>query len=193
MNDEQKNSYFHNVCYTAQVGREAFPERLAIIAMNLSDIIDGLSLYIEEQSATTVMTGNIYSQAIVNQNKVIDVKHAECSEIALGWVKGQEIDWTELDRRCKNRVSLPHYPFQKKRYWLNSFEGDKFSQGPLEVRSNHEPRVQKEAAECAVEESEVRQERIDWRSLANQYHGNQVSFEVIDGTIAVVRMQEFLF
>ena len=191
MNDEQKNSYFHNVCYTAQVGREAFPERLAIIAMNLSDIIDGLSLYIEEQSATTVMTGNIYSQAIVNQNKVIDVKHAECSEIALGWVKGQEIDWTELDRRCKNRVSLPHYPFQKKRYWLNSFEGDKFSQGPLEVRSNHEPRVQKEAAECAVEESEVRQERIDWRSLANQYHGNQVSFEVIDGTIAVVRMQDY--
>ncbi|MCU0532507.1 MAG: aminotransferase class III-fold pyridoxal phosphate-dependent enzyme [Hydrococcus sp. Prado102] len=35
------------------------------------------------------------------------------------YLRGVEIDWMELDRNCdRKRLSLPTYPFQRKRYWI---------------------------------------------------------------------------
>ena len=54
---------------------------------------------------------------------------ADCLLNTLGrlWVQGTEIDWSGFWRHeSRNRVPLPTYPFERKRYWINA-------QGPPEI------------------------------------------------------------
>lgn len=53
------------------------------------------------------------------------------------WVKGVNIDWSRPRRRstiCPRRISLPTYPFDTKRYWLE-LEGNESSQITLTVNT----------------------------------------------------------
>ncbi|MEE2781456.1 MAG: SDR family NAD(P)-dependent oxidoreductase [Planctomycetota bacterium] len=41
------------------------------------------------------------------------------------YVRGIEIDWEGFDRDyVRRKVALPHYPFQRKRFWIDTPEGD---------------------------------------------------------------------
>ena len=54
------------------------------------------------------------------ENRTSDV---DCLLNTLGrlWVQGMEIDWHGFWRHeSRNRVPLPTYPFERKRYWINS-------------------------------------------------------------------------
>ncbi|MCB1075951.1 MAG: hypothetical protein KDK59_10580, partial [Simkania sp.] len=85
-----------DVAYTLQVGRAAFPQRKAFVATNREDAMKQLATRDEIGEAKT-----------------------ELERMGLDWMRGESIDWTHLHENdgCR-RISLPTYPFEKKRYWL---------------------------------------------------------------------------
>ncbi len=119
-----------NLAYTLQVGREALEERLAIITDNKDELIDKLNHFLNdnididnlfmgnfqsESSMTKIATGGNLGREFVktalNANAL--------TNLAALWVGGVTVDWTLLKRENKlNRISLPLYPFERKRCWF---------------------------------------------------------------------------
>ncbi len=175
MDDNQKKYYFHDVCYTAQIGRDAMDERLAVTAEKLQDVIEGLKMYVKGQRMDKLFTGNIHS---IQEGK-------QSENVASAWVNGKEVDWKQIERKGCSRVSLPHYPFRKKRYWINSFETkDKKIEVIKQVET--EPVLEK-----PLEENITKREVPQWDVLAENYAGTGVSLEIVDETIALVKMQDY--
>ena len=102
-------------------------ERIAFMATSLTDLATQLQNY---QAGQTVgvfegntkkdkidfLLGNGAGQAYINYA----LAHNESKSLAQIWVKGIKIDWRLLYRTDNrpNRVSLPTYPFARKRYWV---------------------------------------------------------------------------
>jgi microcystin synthetase protein McyG len=54
--------------------------------------------------------------------------------LAALYTKGVEIDWEGVYRdRARRRVPLPFYPFQRKRYWVETFKGKREEVKPAEI------------------------------------------------------------
>ncbi|QGZ37637.1 ketoacyl-synthetase-like protein [Pseudoduganella flava] len=103
-----------SVAYTLQVGREAMEERLALVAASLDELADGLRAF---------LAGGPAGQAFWRgQARKVDAADMEATtdlpRLAQLWVKGQDIDWRQLDDgAAPGLVSLPSYPFARERYW----------------------------------------------------------------------------
>ncbi len=56
----------------------------------------------------------------------------QCLLHALGrlWLAGVAIDWAKITLDKRQRVALPTYPFERKRYWVEQFVNTAASQGP---------------------------------------------------------------
>ena len=119
--------------YNLQLGREEMEERLAIIASGLDDLIVKLAYFIQGQAGKKdILTGNIsetkYDEKIIEDEIGTDflknlVAHNKVSKIARLWIAGEKIDWSLLyDGNKYRKISLPHYPFEKIRYWLDMNE-----------------------------------------------------------------------
>ncbi|MCB0195541.1 MAG: SDR family NAD(P)-dependent oxidoreductase, partial [Anaerolineae bacterium] len=125
------------LAYTLQIGREAMVERLALVVQDVAEIQSGLSAYLEERETSLTIplfkgTSDISRQAadILSEDqtgqdmleKLID--HRDWAKLALLWTKGVDLPWEQLygpDR--PRRISLPTYPFERRRYWLASGNG----------------------------------------------------------------------
>ena len=47
-----------------------------------------------------------------------------CSVLARLWVEGEKVDWRALTAaHAQKKVSLPTYPFERKRYWIEETKG----------------------------------------------------------------------
>ena len=131
-----------HIAYTLQVGREAFDERIAIIASDINALISILSSYCEgKDNIDNLYTGNIKTYkskflTIVNGSDGIEflknlIQHEQLVNIAELWVLGVEIPWEILYEGYKpNRVSLPTYLFAGERYWISN--SDKISRNNKE-------------------------------------------------------------
>lgn len=91
-----------DVAYTLQVGREAMPERVAVVAT-------------DSREAARKLRAVASGKAIENTG--------ELAGIARSWERGEDVDWSSLHegRTCR-RVSLPGYPFATERHWLDDTE-----------------------------------------------------------------------
>ncbi|SFJ92820.1 beta-ketoacyl synthase N-terminal-like domain-containing protein, partial [Thermoflavimicrobium dichotomicum] len=117
------------IAYTLQVGREPMEERLGMIVGSMEELKDKLQRFLEGKENIE----NLYRGRITRQNETlaffededmtqtIDAwiakrKYAKLLEL---WVKGFLFDWNRLYGEIKpRRISLPGYPFAKKRYWI---------------------------------------------------------------------------
>lgn len=129
-----------NLAYTLQVGREALQSRIATIVSSQSDAIAKLDAFIKGKSdINDFYVGQAgKDKAILNWNsdpnllkQVTAWTEEGCYDrLAELWVKGVNIDWSRLRHTstiCPRRISLPTYPFDTKRYWLQ-LEGNESSQ-----------------------------------------------------------------
>ncbi|AWX56431.1 hybrid non-ribosomal peptide synthetase/type I polyketide synthase [Brevibacillus brevis] len=74
----------------------------------------------------------------VEQMKVADDEFF-LKTVAQLWLYGIDIDWKRFyGAEKRRRVSLPGYPFEKKRYWINNFRFDTSSHGKR-VSANEKP------------------------------------------------------
>lgn len=118
-----------DIAFTLQVGREAFEERLAVIAGSVEELahklreastgssaIDGVLRGHATSGASPWSSllegdeGDAYVQALL--------AGASYTKLAALWTSGVDLDWSVLHRdRAARRVSLPTYPFARDRYW----------------------------------------------------------------------------
>jgi len=119
-----------DIAYTLQVGRFAMEERLAFVVSGLDDVREKLTQYIQGQTEIDdFYRGNINKKK-AQTDLLIDGKSGaaflkvayeeqEFTKLAQLWVSGVEIDWQLLYPNNKpQRISLPTYPFARKRYWI---------------------------------------------------------------------------
>jgi polyketide synthase PksN len=122
-----------DMAYTLQIGRESMDERLAIVVSDMDEMIEKLFQFTQKtKNQTGIYTGNpkqkddqrdllvsgkegkIFINAILQEKNI--------SKIAQLWISGIEIDWQLLYDTPPKRISLPTYPFDKKRYWIHQKE-----------------------------------------------------------------------
>lgn len=123
-----------NIIYTLQVGRKSMNYRLAIVAYDENDLVFKLSKYINgDKNIENIFTGNEKSGNITIKSIFADsegkdfikilASHGKYGKIAQLWVSGVNFSWNILYQgEIMQKVSLPTYPFDRKRYFVKPFK-----------------------------------------------------------------------
>ncbi len=137
----------YDLAYTLQVGRDGMEERLAILADNITDLLERLSAYGKSQNAVGMFQGNTQEEepSIGNEDLDKSLEKKEATALAEAWCKGSKIDWTVLYQKegRPRKVVLPGYPFEKRRCWFdeNRQESKKVENKKTHVLPKRELRV----------------------------------------------------
>ncbi|MHB1946560.1 MAG: beta-ketoacyl synthase N-terminal-like domain-containing protein [Gammaproteobacteria bacterium] len=114
--------WLNNLCYTLQTGRESMSARLAIAALDTTDLITKLTTYLSETSPSVdqlwINTASKFNQP--GQEIVSELfKQEQLAKLAELWVNGAKINW-ELcyTDQTPKIITLPNYPFAKRRCWV---------------------------------------------------------------------------
>jgi acyl transferase domain-containing protein/acyl carrier protein/thioesterase domain-containing protein len=117
----------YDIAYTLQIGRESMEERLAFVVGDMDGLSVELTNYLEGNTEN-IFTGNIrknksdvllgIEQGMAYIQTVIAKQ--EIHKLAEFWVNGGSIDWSFLYTKDSHpkKISLPTYPFNKKRFWF---------------------------------------------------------------------------
>jgi polyketide synthase PksN len=104
-----------DVAYTLQVGRQQLEQRWAAVADSIPDLLARIDRSLAGVADPRVFTGNARS----GRPPARPQPDADLSTIARAWVLGAPVDWEAMPRHAAAyRTALPHYPFERKRYWL---------------------------------------------------------------------------
>ncbi|MEH2062927.1 MAG: SDR family NAD(P)-dependent oxidoreductase [Nostoc sp.] len=126
------------MAYTLQVGRMAMTHRIAILVNNQEELIQGIkeALNCLEQNTAIDTSIPVYIGDVEGDRS--EVKHLlsgkpgeammkvllaenNLEKIALYWVKGGKIPWQSLHKKGQtSMISLPTYPFVKRRCWVEA-------------------------------------------------------------------------
>ena len=100
-----------DIAFTLQIGRTAFPHRLAVLASESAGAIRGLDRFLAGQNGTHLYSG-VAADSAPSPAALDDL-----AAVARAWVAGANIDWRD---RCAARRScrcpLPTYPFEREVY-----------------------------------------------------------------------------
>jgi polyketide synthase PksN len=138
------------IAYTLQIGREAMDERLGFTARTIKECEEKLQAFVEGKEGTAgIYVGKINrtkdnSAAITSSGeaqKILEtfINQKNYEKILEVWVDGLKFDWDILYNGNKPRkLSLPTYPFTKKKYWLKKeTEEKKKNPEPTTVTLQH--------------------------------------------------------
>jgi acyl transferase domain-containing protein len=112
------------IAYTLQVGREAMDHRLAFTATTIMEVIDELTKRCagHENKFATFERGSGRPNRLGRDD--LDVlclswtKHRQWNKLRDAWLDGMAVTWAPLyENKSPRRISLPTYPFERKRYW----------------------------------------------------------------------------
>ncbi|GAX59140.1 polyketide synthase [Candidatus Scalindua japonica] len=120
-----------DIAYTLQTGREAFDERLAFVVTTKEELVLKLNDYISGKcDVDNLFKGNV--KTFRDKITVFDsagedkayvrmiIEGGKIKKIASLWIAGADINWDLLhENKVCRRISLPTYPFERKRYWIN--------------------------------------------------------------------------
>lgn len=115
---------FVNLAYTLQVGREEMTERLALIARDPDELKKGLKKALSGEASPRIYRGRVESskrkmRAVDEEEVKRCMQEGALEEIARYWVDGAKVEWNRLYPAGRpRRISLPVYPFRKRRFWL---------------------------------------------------------------------------
>lgn len=125
---------FADLIYTAQTGRATMDHRLAIVASNTQELTEKLTqVHSAELNASKnlekkgIFLGSVDSQnpllnlvtpEMVDTQLQLSLQSRKFAAVAPLWANGVEVDWRNIWAGVSiNRVSLPVYPFERKRVW----------------------------------------------------------------------------
>jgi acyl transferase domain-containing protein/thioesterase domain-containing protein/aryl carrier-like protein len=119
--------------WTLQAGREAFRERLAVVASDLTTVRHELTEYLASRPSRCLRG--------TEQRKAEPVRPgAGLAEVAAAWVQGAPVDWAALHPQRPRRVRLPGYQFAQIRCWINedgTTDAEDLSQQPVKRSDVH--------------------------------------------------------
>ncbi len=133
-----KTVKINDICYTANTGREHHNFRLAVQAKDIGDLLNKLEFLREENRSESKQSGIYYGKLEKGASEKMDFMNQEAlqktrqyvrgeknapeliGDICSLYVKGAAILWSEFYTGERlNRVSLPTYPFEKTRCWID--------------------------------------------------------------------------
>ncbi|MEY4483527.1 MAG: putative polyketide synthase pksM, partial [Verrucomicrobiota bacterium] len=112
------------VAYVLQVGREGLDERLAFTAGSMKELVRKLQAVVDGNENTEHVLRGRKSRKMMFDGKLEEnlndwIKGEQLSRLLSLWVQGLDFDWKQLyGQRKPRRISLPTYPFDRKRYWF---------------------------------------------------------------------------
>lgn len=114
------------ICYTANTGRGHYSSRLVIRFSTGEELREKIKRLLEGTDLKSQVSIGVYYGDKETKKQNGSERHlAEHLELSQGeriaelYVTGVEIDWRALYHGQKiNKVQLPTYPFEKKRYWV---------------------------------------------------------------------------
>lgn len=111
-------AWLRDVCYTLQIGRESMGARLAISAKTKDELLLALANY------TEAARPNVWLNYQVQYKVQPDFTQASGDELVQYWVNGAKVDWQQCypPQSLPNIISLPTYPFAKRRCWIPTKE-----------------------------------------------------------------------
>ncbi|MBT2404443.1 MULTISPECIES: SDR family NAD(P)-dependent oxidoreductase [unclassified Streptomyces] len=121
-----------DIAHTLQSGREAYEERLGLVAATTGELVAKLRAFLDgENGITDVYLGRVARRqdtsaaltAAADRARTLDAALARRAygEVVKLWTTGLVVDWTKLhdeSASAPRRVSMPTYPFQGERHWL---------------------------------------------------------------------------
>ncbi|QIC04833.1 SDR family NAD(P)-dependent oxidoreductase [Brevibacillus sp. 7WMA2] len=138
-----------NMAYTLQIGREAFEERLALVASSIQELARQLQAYAQgiediEDCYSGQAKGTKKTEWSVEQpdQKTLEewIAKKDYEMLLQNWVHGIHIDWNLLYANVKpRRISLNTYPFAKERYWIPATKRESFTDNGLGANKQPEP------------------------------------------------------
>nr|AEH26540.1 amino acid adenylation domain protein [uncultured Acidobacteria bacterium C5] len=104
----QQDEAIGDICSSANRGRSHFKHRAAICASSIEQLRAGLA-----------GIGAGQHLQLPAPDGAAEEWHGRLVSLAEAYVNGTDVDWAALDESIpRNRVSLPTYRFQRKRYWI---------------------------------------------------------------------------
>src|SRR5690606_9222391 len=136
-----------DVAHTLQVARDAMEHRLAFVASGSSDAIRRLDAFLAGEAAGGLHLGRVRpNRAVISvlegdadlrQAAAGLVSRARHDELLALWVRGLDVDWTQLPGSAgRRRVRLPGYPFARTRHWVRGGEPAPASAAGLLLEGN---------------------------------------------------------
>jgi len=132
--DANKQTSLQNIGHTLRIGRKSFEHRLIIIASTREELIEKLTLFIDDKKDQNILTGvvervgNIAKLLNKSEKKAFIELIAESGDlhkVAQLWIEGIINDWQALASESDGkRVSLPTYPFADKRHWVERTDNE---------------------------------------------------------------------
>jgi acyl transferase domain-containing protein/SAM-dependent methyltransferase/acyl carrier protein len=110
---------FGDFCWSAVNCRSAFSERLAVTARDAEESVRLLEGWLKGDTNDAVQYG-VPADPLPTDVDSLENSRDAALALAKFWVKGGKVDWTHWLRGPGSHVSLPLYPMQRKRYYIDA-------------------------------------------------------------------------
>ncbi|MEM8604516.1 MAG: beta-ketoacyl synthase N-terminal-like domain-containing protein [Cyanobacteria bacterium P01_H01_bin.121] len=135
-----------DICHSASTGRSHWHQRLAVMGRDAGEIVQKLQAWQQGQSVVGLVAGygqNRTDARTAQLTTSLDGPESDLdlltlrshqqdweqwlNNLAERYVQGEAIDWQRIARSdaAWRKVTLPTYPFQRKRYWLDAQPGSR--------------------------------------------------------------------
>ncbi|MFE9943688.1 SDR family NAD(P)-dependent oxidoreductase [Bacillus velezensis] len=118
-----KPLHLSDIAYTLLEGREAMPERLAVISNNIGDLMLKLNHFYNGIDDHEIFRGKKLNHKRRQQQSDLPLKSGRTTlaEMAEFWVSGGNLSWEDFRTgRKPAKIALPTYPFLKNRLWVSN-------------------------------------------------------------------------
>ncbi|MFJ6215668.1 SDR family NAD(P)-dependent oxidoreductase [Streptomyces sp. NPDC092296] len=109
-----------DVAFTLACGREQMPRRLAVLAGSVPELRDRLTSWLAGAAPAGVFTGPDGDADGTREPSVEPTP----GQLAAFWAAGGRVDWdARFAGQPVRRISLPTYPFARRRHWISDLPG----------------------------------------------------------------------
>ncbi|MBL3615775.1 polyketide synthase dehydratase domain-containing protein, partial [Bacillus sp. RHFS18] len=118
-----KPLHLSDIAYTLLEGREAMPERLAVISNNIDDLMLKLNHFYNGIDDHEIFRGKKPNHKRGQRQSDLPLKSGRTTlaEMAEFWVSGGNLSWEDFRTgRKPAKIALPTYPFLKNRLWVSN-------------------------------------------------------------------------
>ncbi|KTC82242.1 hypothetical protein Lche_0506 [Legionella cherrii] len=119
----ENKEWLRDACFTLQTGREHMTARFAVLVTSKDELLTALANYPQGNGSKFWINPNAQSNPQPAAHLAELISNAHYEELAQHWVNGAKINWDQLyTHQSPNIISLPTYPFTKRRCWIPTKE-----------------------------------------------------------------------
>lgn len=202
-----------DIAYTLQNGREAMEERLAIVVESKRELVEKLKGYYRRGpngEGTYRNSSKVFKQKTDQAESFRDDKELmakaiigrDYKKLAELWTYGVDVNWDGLRKnQIPKRISLPVYPFEKRRCWFNSYENnssdssEKIENGECDTKQQEgvkkweDAKTGERSANRKKQDESMLMKPMNCGGMAVN-DSETVTLEIIDDQIALITIQD---